>query len=217
MIHTLIFDFDGTIIDTNLIIAKGLNVFAKAYRGSRLTEKELEGLTGKPLYDQMTALNPQRADEMLPRFRAWYAKRHDTLTRAFQGIDELFEDLGQCGFKLAIVSNNSREGVHMGLRHLGMRHLFQTVITCDDVQDKKPSPEGVQLALKQLGSRPEEALFIGDSAGDLIASRRAGVASVLVGWTSISREALMPHQPDFVIEHPLELLEVVSLIEAQIA
>jgi phosphoglycolate phosphatase-like HAD superfamily hydrolase len=68
-----------------------------------------------------------------------------------------------------------------------------------------------------MNVRPEEALFIGDSAGDLIASRRAGVANVLVGWTSVRRESLMAHQPDFVIEHPLELLQVVSLVEEQIA
>lgn len=105
----------------------------------------------------------------------------------------------------------------MGLKHLGMNHLFHTVVTCDDVKEKKPSPEGVHLALKRMNVRPEEALFIGDSAGDLIASRRAGVPNVLVGWTSIKREILMAHQPDFVIERPLDLLEVISLAEAQIA
>ena len=217
MINTLIFDFDGTIIDTNLIIAKGLNLFSKAYRGCRLSPHELEQLTGRPLLDQMAALNSERADEMAARFREWYAQRHDALTRSFQGMDELFDDLRQCSFNMAIVTNNSREGVQMGLKHLGMHHLFQTVITCDDVKEKKPSPEGVHLALKRMNVRPEEALFIGDSAGDLIASRRAGVANVLVGWTSVRRETLMAHQPDFVIEHPLELLQVVSLAEEQIA
>lgn len=217
MISTIIFDFDGTIIDTNFIIERGLNLFSKAYRGSRLSPKELEQLTGRPLYDQMAAIQPHRAQEMTDRFRIWYAQRHDALTQAFHGMDELFEDLRQFDFKLAIVTNNSREGVQMGLRHLGMNHLFQTIITCEDVLEKKPSPEGVQLALKQLNARPEEALFIGDSSGDLIASRRAGVANVLVGWSSIKREVLMAHQPDFVIEHPLELLEIISLVEAQIA
>jgi len=217
MINTLIFDFDGTIIDTNLIIAKGLNLFSRAYRGSRLSQHELEQLTGKPLHDQMAALNSERADEMTARFRQWYAQRHDALTRAFHGMDELFEDLRKFRFNLAIVTNNSKEGVQMGLRHLGMHHLFHTVITCDDVMEKKPSPEGVYLALKLMNVRPEEALFIGDSAGDLLASRRAGVANVLVGWTSIKRETLMVHQPDFIIEHPMELLEVVSLVEELIA
>lgn len=217
MISTIIFDFDGTIIDTNYIIERGLNLFSKAYRGCRLLPEELEQLTGRPLFDQMAAIQPHRAAEMTDRFKKWYAQRHDALTQAFQGMDELFEDLRQLNFKLAIVTNNSHEGVQMGLRHLGMNHLFHTVITCDDVFEKKPSPEGVQLALKQLNARPEEALFIGDSSGDLIASRRAGVSNVLVGWSSIKRDVLMAHQPDFVIEHPLELLEVVSLMEAQIA
>ncbi|SCZ80539.1 pyrophosphatase PpaX [Acidaminobacter hydrogenoformans DSM 2784] len=217
MIDTIIFDFDGTIIDTNFIIERGLNLFSRAYRGTRLSPKELEQLTGRPLFDQMAAIQPHRAEEMTDRFRKWYAQRHDELTQAFNGMDELFEDLRQLDFKLAIVTNNSREGVQMGLEHLGMNHLFQAVITCDDVLEKKPSPEGVHLALKLLNARPEEAIFIGDSSGDLIASRRAGVVNVLVGWSSIKRELLLTHQPDFIIEHPLELLEVVSLMEQQIA
>jgi pyrophosphatase PpaX len=217
MIHTLIFDFDGTLIDTNQIIKMGLNLFARAYSGKRLSVTELEMLTGKPLRDQMEAIQPLRADEMTCRFRHWYKKRHDKLSQAFHGIDELFDHLSRSSFKLAIVTNNSREGVEMGLRHLGMHHVFPVVVTCDDVLEKKPSPEGLLAALDQLGSSPEEALFIGDSAGDLIASRKAGVANVLVGWTAIRRDSLMAHRPDFIIEHPLELLEVITVMEEMIA
>lgn len=217
MIKTIIFDFDGTIINTNEIIENGLNLFSRAYRGKRLESYELEALVGKPLLDQMAALCPELALEMTARFRVWYRKRHNALTSIFDGMDELLETLDQYGHQLAIVSNNSSEGVNMGLEHLDIGHLFKVVVTCDDVKEKKPAPEGVQLALQRLGAQAESTLYVGDSAGDLLASRAAGVSNVLVGWTAVQREQLLIHKPDYVVETPMEILEVVSLAETQIA
>lgn len=213
MKKVLIFDFDGTLINTNHLIEEGLDVFAVAYRGWPLSREEHQMLAGKPLTDQMAHISPSKWEEMTDSFRAWYLKAHVKMAKPFDGMAELLAYLITCDYKLAIVSNNSRATIDFGLKQLEMEHCFSHIITCDDVREKKPSPEGLEMLLKQLGADPEDCLFIGDSANDILAGKRAGIDSVLVGWTAVDRHSLLALEPDFMIEEPHELLQLIEIAE----
>lgn len=211
MKDTILFDFDGTIIDTNQLIARGLNTFSLRYRGRSCSQEEMKLLAGRPLADQMNHLCPGEGKRLSQEFSSWYARRHDRMTKAFPGMIALLHELKRHNIRLGLVSNNSTATVQMGLRHLGISRMFPIIVTCDDVRDKKPSPEGIRKALDVLGSHLHSTLYVGDSAGDLLAARNAGTSSALVSWTAQELNDLLKLGPDHVIHTPREILSLAGI------
>lgn len=209
----LIFDFDGTLINTNRLIETGLNYFACQTLGRFLTHEEHLSLLGRPLNEQMRFLDANQEVALTEAFRVWYLEAHESHVVLFEGVRELLDMLKQYGYPMAIVSNNSRETIQFGLNQFDMASLFSVVISCDDVQEKKPNPEGLYQAMAALDVTAEECLFIGDSANDLLAAKAAGVEDVLVAWTAGDEQALRALSPNYVIERPLELLQVMGIFE----
>jgi pyrophosphatase PpaX len=208
MISTVIFDFDGTIINTNDLVEEGLHHFAYKYRGSRMTRDEIRALTGKTLETQMAWINAEKAELMVEQYRIWYAHHHNEKVSAFPGILRLLTRLKEDGYHLAIVSNNSRQSLNMGLKHLGISKLFDSVITRDDVHVVKPSPEGLNDTLRLFGITSEEALFIGDTGNDIEAAGNAGIKSVMVSWTTMDAQTIMALEPDYILASPAQLYEI---------
>ena len=158
----------------------------------------------------MRVLDPANPGTLTASFRSWYNRMHNEMTCAFPGMTQLIRDLKRQGVRLGIVTNNSREGTRMGLEHLGLTGAFSVVVTCDDVSCCKPDPEGIRLALDRLGSDPAGALFVGDSANDLLAARRAGIPGVLVGWTSLDPAKLLDCRPTYIVHRAEQLSELVG-------
>lgn len=213
MKNTIIFDFDGTIINTNKLIEEGLSHFAITFRGTPLSNEEHGFLLGMPLEDQMKFINPKQYHYMTNAFKAWYLKKHETRISAFNGMDDVILFLHSEKYKLGIVSNNSRETIDFGLKQLKMESLFEVIITSDDVSDKKPSPEGLFKALALLNSSKEDSIFIGDSASDILAGNRAGIESVLVGWSLMEPQQIESLAPDHMIEKPMDLLSLIGMAD----
>jgi len=208
--NTLLFDFDGTIINTNKLIEEGLELFAKTYRGTSLSHSEHKFLLGKPLEDQMKYINTDAHLAMTEIFKVWYLQEHNNRTSAFDGIETLIKFLRIKKCKLGIVSNNSRETVLHGLEHLRLRDYFDVIVTSDDVTEKKPSPEGLHKALFMLNSTADESLFIGDSSNDILAANHAGIENVLVGWSLMEAHDIETLDIDYHISHPSKLLAILG-------
>lgn len=213
MKNTIIFDFDGTIINTNKLIEEGLSHFAITFRGTSLSNEEHGFLLGMPLEDQMKFINPKQWEYMTEAFRAWYLKKHAQHVSVFEGMDDIIAFLHDANYKLGIVSNNSRETVDFGLNQLKMDKLFEVIVTSDDVNEKKPSPEGLFKAMALLRANPEECIFIGDSANDILAGNRAGIESALVGWSLMEPQQIENLEPDYIIEKPADLLSLIGMVE----
>lgn len=209
---TVIFDFDGTIINTNTLIEEGLNFFAHRYRGYRLSREELMMLTGKPLETQMAYINGDKAQLMLEQFKIWYAHHHNSKVAAFPGMIRLIKRLKSSGYKLAIVTNNGRESLHMGLSLLGIMPYFEHIITREDVTQTKPSEEGILKVLEALDSRPEHAVFIGDTDNDVKAAKAAGVTSILVGWSMLDKVSQIELNPDYIALSTIELADIIETL-----
>lgn len=214
MISTVIFDFDGTIINTNRLIEEGLNYFSHRYRGRNLSLEELNALTGKPLEEQMVFINEEKAELIAEQFKIWYAHHHNARATAFPGVIELIKKLYTRGHKLAIVTNNSKAGLNLGMRHLGLERYFHMTVTKEDVHLPKPSPEGITKVLKAFDSLSDEAIYVGDTEGDLLAAKGANVPSVLVGWSHIDGNHL---KPDWVIRDAAELLKIIEASGQEVA
>jgi pyrophosphatase PpaX len=215
MIQSVLFDFDGTIINTNALIEEGLNYFAEKYRGSRLTKQEHATLTGRPLEDQMAYINATHAEGMTEQFRIWYKHHHNQKTFAFPGIKEIIKTLYRANYRLGIVSNNSTESIKMGLNHLDLEAYFEAIITRDDVTQTKPAPEGLHKMLDVLNINQEDTLFIGDTSNDILAAKNAGIHSVMVGWSHMTIDEIMTLEPDYIILLPEHLLNVIDVLNAE--
>lgn len=214
---TVIFDFDGTIINTNTLIEEGLNFFAHRYRGYRLSKEELETLIGKPLEAQLSYIHADKAPVMLEQFRIWYAHHHNQKVAAFPGMIRLIKRLHQNGYPMAIVTNNGKEALHMGLAHLGIRSCFKMIVSREEVKETKPSPEGLEKVLNAFKCAREEAIFIGDTGNDILAAKAAGVTSVLVGWSGLSQMAQEALEPDYLAVSTIELNQIIEGFAEKIA
>lgn len=210
----VLFDFDGTIINTNTITKKGLDLFSFKARGVALTEAEHQMLMGRPLEDQIRYIDEESAAELTEAFKDWYQEAHATEVSLFEGVAEVLESLRSYGYPMGIVTNNSRETVMHGLRQFGIDHFFDCLVSCDDVLHKKPEPEGLYKAMALMGYPAKHCIFIGDTKNDILAANRAGVISVLVGWTTMSEAEQKALKVDYCIEAPYEIFSVIGLNEA---
>ncbi|MDF2557592.1 MAG: pyrophosphatase [Bacillales bacterium] len=210
-ITTLLFDLDGTLLDTNeLIIQSFLHVFEKYYPGKYKREDVLPFM-GPTLIDTFGEMNPEKMDEMIEMYRDFNIAKHDSMVVAFEGVEETLKILKEEGFKLAIVTSKLKKVAKMGTELTNIDEFFDVFVGHDDVQVHKPNPEALFLAMEKLGSKPEETMMIGDNYHDINAAKAAGTVSVGVAWTVRGREYIESYHPDYVIDSIQDLLEILKV------
>jgi pyrophosphatase PpaX len=210
-ITTVLFDLDGTLINTNDLIISSFLHTLNHYYPDQYKEIDVLPFMGPPLEESFGGLNPAKIDEMCAHYRAYNQEHHDELVTEFEGVYETVETLYKQGYKLAIVSTKVRNVVLKGLDLMKLRPFFDVVITLDEVENAKPHPEPIEKALKELGSSPQEAIMVGDNHHDILAGKNAGVLSAGVAWSAKGREHLAQYEPEFMLETMPDLLEVVGV------
>jgi pyrophosphatase PpaX len=210
-ITTVLFDLDGTLINTNDLIISSFLHTLNHYYPDQYKEIDVLPFMGPPLEESFGGLNPAKVDEMCAHYRAYNQEHHDELVTEFEGVYETVETLYKQGYKLAIVSTKVRNVVLKGLDLMKLRPFFDVVITLDEVENAKPHPEPIEKALKELGSSPQEAIMVGDNHHDILAGKNAGVLSAGVAWSTKGREHLAQYEPEFMLETMPDLLEVVGV------
>ncbi len=206
---TVLFDFDGTLIDSGEIILASFRHATKTVLEQEIPDEVLAAAVGgSNIYDQMRAFDEERVDELVRVYRAHNEPLHDELV-AFEGIERLLERLKAEGRQLGIVTAKRRKTVDLAFSILPLERYFDTVVTSDQTEHHKPHPEPVLTALERLGAKPEEAAFVGDSPFDMGAGKAAGVFTVAVSWGKIHPvERLLETGADVVVHSPEELLDV---------
>ncbi|MFC4618582.1 pyrophosphatase PpaX [Camelliibacillus cellulosilyticus] len=210
MIDTILFDLDGTLINTNDLIIASYQHTLDYYFPNRYTESDMINFIGEPLETTFNRVDPDRAPEMVRRYRAFNLEKHDELFKEYPNVYDTVKQLKEKGFKLGIVTTKRRQTVLLGLQLAKLAPFFNVVITLDDVKNAKPDPEPVLLALDKLESEAGRALMVGDSPSDIEAGRRAGTQTVGVSWTIKGVEVLKPVRPDYIID---DMAELVSILE----
>lgn len=207
---TVLFDLDGTLLDTNHLIVTSFQHTLKEKLGLELTAEEIYRYFGEPLVTTMERYAPERALELTEFYRTFNEANHDQLLRQFDGVMEMLQRLKAAGIKLAVVTSKRVDLARRGLQVSQMESLFDAVVGLDETEKHKPNPEPALLALQRLGEEPgPHVLMVGDSRFDILCGRNAGLKSAAVGWTVQDREVLGATQPDFWIEHPADLIGLV--------
>ncbi|NWQ39411.1 pyrophosphatase PpaX [Bacillus sp. EB106-08-02-XG196] len=209
-INTLLFDLDGTLIDTNeLIISTYLHTLEKYFPG-KYTREDVLPFLGPTLHEVFGEMDPDRVEEMVLEYRTYNLANHDALVREFVGVMETIETLKKKGYKLAIVTTKREDVAFKGLRLMKLDSYFDVMIAYDHVKKVKPDPEPIYLALEKLGSKPEEALMVGDNFHDVLAGKNAGTKTAGVAWSIKGREYLAKYEPDFMLENMTDLLSILG-------
>ncbi|MFJ5770380.1 pyrophosphatase PpaX [Psychrobacillus sp. NPDC093180] len=204
----LLFDFDGTLLDTNeLIIQSFLHVLGEKFPGKYDRDSVLPFL-GPTLQETFHAINPELTESLMAAYREWNVQHHDDMVVPFDGVVETLYKLKEEGYKLAVVSTKRKEMIGRGINLMKCENLFDTIIGLDDVKNAKPDPEPIELALERLGVGKEDALMIGDNLHDIVGGQRAGVDTAAVAWSVKGEAFLATYLPTYMIHHISELLEI---------
>jgi pyrophosphatase PpaX len=204
----VLFDLDGTLIDSGPIILASMQHAVRTVLGREIPVEEL-GTTigGQGIVAQMTAIDADHADELLDVYKEHNDGLHETL-EAFDELLELLPGLRAEGRKLGIVTAKRHRTVDLALaRFPALASSFDVVVAHEDTDRHKPEPDPVLLAVEKLGGSPEEAAYVGDSPFDIGAAKAAGVFAIAVGWGGIHPdERLLAQEPDAFVRTPEELL-----------
>ena len=210
MIKAILFDFDGTLLNTNeLIIQTFMTVLSEKFPGQFSREDCLQFI-GPSLHETFSKLTPGEEDQMIAKYREWNLAHHDELVTEYDDVVATLEQLKLQGIRLAIVSTKQRASIERGLRVLGATQLFEVKVGIDDVTNVKPHPEPIFLALEQLGVGKDDVLMVGDNSHDIEGGHRAGVKTVGVAWSIKGVTFLQQYHPHFIIEHMSDLLHIVK-------
>ncbi len=214
MARLLVFDLDGTLVDSSRDLAAATNaalqrlapgaptipleaVVSFVGEGARL-------LVERSLRRARLELSP---DEVLPVFLDCYAERLLDTTRLYPGIPEALDELRPA--TLAVLTNKSGTFSRTILEGLGVAPRFARIWGAGDVATRKPDPSGLLRLLAELAAPPDEAWMIGDSPTDVKTARAAGVRIVGVAW-GLDPVGLRAAQPDRLIMHASEIADATS-------
>jgi pyrophosphatase PpaX len=197
----IIFDLDGTVVDTVGLIRASFRHASRVVLGHELPDDVLLANVGQPLMTQMRIIDAARAQGLYDAYREHNHRVHDEMIARYDGIEAAQR-------RLAIVTSKSAETTAMAFRAVGLREYFDTVVTASDTDAHKPSPEPIVLALERLGASPERAVYVGDAPVDVAAGKAAGVTTVAVLWGAFSPAALAAATPDFTVATPAALADL---------
>lgn len=209
-IKTILFDLDGTLIDTNALIQASFKHTFDVY-GYQFSEEELMQFNGPPLEKTFTSLNAAAAEEMIQTYRQHNLANHNHYVKLFPGVETTLNQLKERGVAMGIVSTKKRNGVELGLEVTGLTKFFDTIITFDDVDQAKPHPEPVLKALQEMNRENAGTLMVGDNYHDIESGQNACVQTAGVAWSQKGASFLEKYHPTFMLREMADLLSMTEV------
>ncbi len=209
MIKAILFDFDGTLINTNELIFSSYKEAFNRVLKRNITQEEILSLYGRPLYPSLEIYGNAQ-DELYKVYREFNEARHDTLAKPFDGVISGVKKIIEKGYLVGIVTSKRLELVKRGIKILTLCDEFDVIVTPDDTKKSKPDPEPVLCGCEKLGVLPSEVIYVGDSEFDMASGRSAGTEICAVNYTITPHERLMKFNPEYFVDSIDELAEILE-------
>jgi phosphoglycolate phosphatase-like HAD superfamily hydrolase len=211
-LRNLIFDIDGTLLDSRRDIAAAQLWTLRQLGVNRLQSEDIYPLIGCPLAETFAQLLPSDLHARIPEAVIWYrdyyrAHALDTTT-LFPGVREGLAALYERGIRLATASTKSSGTSARVLKHFGVAQFFAQIQGNEDGFPFKPDPFILNKIVREQGWNRKETMMVGDTDYDIEAGKRAGVLTCAVTYGSLSRPQLEPFQPDYLADSFSDLLHL---------
>ena len=213
-IRGVLFDLDGTLLDTHDLLLETFRHATRTVLGRRIPDELLMAKVGQPLVTQMWDFTDDAAvhAELVEEYRAYNAAIHDDMVRLFPGTHEALEALREAGFPLGVVTSKRHEVAARGLACFDLVGFFGFVVGSDDWPTHKPDPGPVLHGCDLMGEPPRACLYVGDSPFDMQAGRQAGCMTAAALWGMFPAADLDAERPDVACD---SILEVAHLLGAR--
>ncbi|MFF2889530.1 pyrophosphatase PpaX [Paenibacillus sp. NPDC057967] len=205
-IRTMLFDLDGTILDTNELIIRSFLESLKGYVPEDFCRDHIIPIMGLTLADQMKLFSGlDDVEPLVKAYREVNLRLHDDLVRTFEYVNEVLEKLHRQGIQIGVVTTKMRLTTERGLKFVGIYDYIDAIVTIDDVTHAKPHPEPVLKAMGLLGADPATTIMVGDSTVDIQSAVAAGAIGVGVAWSLKGGQILRDAGATYVIDDMREL------------
>ena len=211
MIKAILFDFDGTLIDTNELIFESYRIAFRTVLNREIDMKEILTLYGKPLFSSLMKYG-EAGKRLYEVYREFNEKNHDFLAKPFDGVCDGVKLLKDNGFLIGIVTSKRLHMVSRGIEKiLNLDGMFDVIVTPDDTEKTKPDPEPIFYACTRMAISPDEAVYVGDSVFDMQAGAKAGTKLCAVKYSVDKPENLLKFKPEYCVDSIAEFAK--KLIE----
>lgn len=216
MKKAIIFDLDGTLLDTLEDLADGVNAALEYMKFPKRTIEEIRCFVGNGMRQLINRAVPSgtseaKIEKTFDYFCEYYFAHCNEKTAPYQGIMQVLDELVRQNYKLAVVSNKREEAV----KALCEKYFDMITVMSGDKPgiNRKPAPDSVENVLKQLDCEKSDAIYVGDSEIDILTAKNAGVDCVSVAWGFRTERELLDNGATDVIFGPHELLDKIKDFE----
>lgn len=214
MIKTIIFDMDGTILNTLDDIAKSVNVSLEFHHLPLKSKDEVRLAVGRGALNLIKDIVPKASSQALiqsvyDKYQSYYDQHNNDLTAPYPHIKEVLNQLKQKGYQLAVVSNK-HEYLVEALNKEVFDSIFDVAIGQTEGIPIKPEPDMLFKAIKLLETHIDQSIFIGDSDTDMQTAKNADIKSIGVTWGFRDKEVLIQEGAQFIISSPFEMIDIVE-------
>ena len=211
---SVIFDLDGTLLDTLTDIVESINTVLTEHDFPVHSSKTYKTFLGSGLHNLITRSVPKNTPESViskccGSFTDIYSKTWMKNCYPYKGINTMLNSLSHEEIKLAVLSNKPHVFTRLFVDRFFPKNLFSAVFGQRDEVEKKPHPAGALIIASILGQPPEQTLFVGDSDIDIKTGKAAGMGTIGVSWGYRTVRELVENKADIIANSPLEIMEYV--------
>lgn len=208
----VIFDLDGTLVDTKALIYASFQHTFKKYKPEYvLSDEELASFLGPTLKTTFQRyFDEDQIDEIIAYYRSYNHEHHDQLVQEFPNVKKTLTYLKEEGYPMAVMSNKLGDTVKMGLKRFGYDQYFDVVLGSEEIEAPKPSPSGILKACELLHVGHDDVIYIGDAITDIEACKRMGAFSVAFVPEEEKAEKMRKTNPCVMIKDMKELVDIVK-------
>lgn len=210
MIKAVLFDLDGTVINTNELVITSWRHALGTHLGRCPEDTEIIGTFGEPLIVTAKRYDENNAEAICETYKRFNISVHDEMIKEYEGMEDTIKNLKKLGLKVGIVTSKRKETAMRALRMFKLLELMDVIITFDDCERHKPHPEPLLKGLEVLGISPLEAMYVGDSHYDILCGQNAGCRTCVVKYSAMPFDELMKYKPDYSVDKPLDIVELVK-------
>jgi pyrophosphatase PpaX len=210
MIDTVIFDFDGTLANTNRIIINSFKHIYTVFREEECDEDYVLSTFGEPLSLTLTRDFGQfNFEDVIACYREYQKDRFNDEVTLYETVVETLEYLKNKNIKMGIATSRLRNSTISALEKFDIAKYFGAVVSADDVEKHKPDKEPLIKTINMLESFSEKTLYVGDSRFDMECAINAKATPVLAGWQRGSEELAEKYKIKYVLEKMWDLTKII--------